>query len=34
MLDSGVEGNAFSVSNKVDTIGDNSDAGVFNTSEI
>ncbi|WP_318453993.1 DUF11 domain-containing protein [Photobacterium leiognathi] len=33
MLDSGVEGNAFSsVSNKVDTIGDNSDAGVFNTS--
>ncbi len=32
MLDSGVEGNAFSsVSNKVDTIGDNSDAGVFNT---
>ncbi|WP_318493039.1 hypothetical protein [Photobacterium leiognathi] len=33
MLDSGKEGNAFSsVSNKVDTIGDNSDAGVFNTS--
>ncbi len=33
MLDSGVEGNAFSsVSNKVDTIGDNSDAGVFNAS--
>ncbi|WP_318462678.1 hypothetical protein [Photobacterium leiognathi] len=33
MLDSGVEGSAFSsVSNKVDTIGDNSDAGVFNTS--
>ncbi|MCG3863052.1 MULTISPECIES: DUF11 domain-containing protein [unclassified Photobacterium] len=33
MLDSGEEGNAFSsVSNKVDTIGDNSDAGVFNTS--
>ncbi len=33
MLDSGVEGNAFSsVSNKVDTIGENSDAGVFNTS--
>ncbi|WP_318428162.1 hypothetical protein [Photobacterium leiognathi] len=33
MLDSGVEGNAFSsVSNKVDTIGDNSDAGIFNTS--
>ncbi|WP_305402581.1 hypothetical protein [Photobacterium leiognathi] len=33
MLDSGVEGNAFSsVSNKVDTIGDNSDAGVFNSS--
>ncbi|WP_318513932.1 hypothetical protein [Photobacterium leiognathi] len=33
MLDSGDEGNAFSsVSNKVDTIGDNSDAGVFNTS--
>ena len=33
MLDSGKEGDAFSsVSNKVDTIGDNSDAGVFNTS--
>ncbi|WP_244156080.1 DUF11 domain-containing protein [Photobacterium angustum] len=33
MLDSGGEGNAFSsVSNKVDTIGNNSDAGVFNTS--
>ncbi len=33
MLGSGEKGNAFSsVSNKVDTIGDNSDAGVFNTS--
>ncbi|PSV68702.1 DUF11 domain-containing protein [Photobacterium angustum] len=33
MLDSGEEGNAFSsVSNSVDTIGNNSDAGVFNTS--